>query len=65
MSAKQTLNDFDSVSIDPSGRYKYVLIRLRQNGQERYLVRGFAWGEYHGNKKERSWNMFYQVSYLK
>jgi len=48
MSSKQTLNDFESVIIDPSGRYKYILIRLEQNGQEKYVVRGHSWAEYHG-----------------
>ena len=50
MSSKQNLNDFESVNIDPSGRYKYILIKLEQNGQEKYVVRGHGWAEYHGKK---------------
>ena len=48
MSSTQSINDFESVIIDPSGKYKYILIRLEQGEQERYLVRGFGWAEYHG-----------------
>ena len=48
MSSKQTLKDFESVNIDPSGRFKYVLIRLKQGNEEKYVVRGFEWAEYHG-----------------
>ncbi len=54
MSSKQTLNDFENVIIDPSGRYKYILIRLEQNGQEKYVVRGHGWAEYHGRNKINS-----------
>ena len=36
------------VDIDPSGKFKYVLIKLHfENNTSKLLVRGFAWGEYH------------------
>lgn len=43
-----SLSDIPSVEIDPSGRYKYILIKLRQNDHEKFVVRGHAWADYHG-----------------
>ena len=42
------MNEIPSVDIDPSGRFKYILIKLRHNGQEKFIVRGHSWAEYHG-----------------
>ncbi len=44
----QTLNDIPNALIDPSGRFKYIQIRLRLGDVEKYIVRGFACHEYHG-----------------
>ena len=36
------------VDIDPSGKFKYVLIKLHHDDNtSKLLVRGYAWGEYH------------------
>ena len=48
MDSNQSLASFESVSIDPNGRFKYILIKLKHNNQEKYLVRGYKWAEYHG-----------------
>ena len=42
------MNSIDDVRID-SGRFKYILIKVSKNGEEKYVVRGYAWAEYHGN----------------
>ena len=42
-----------SVSIDPSGRFKYILIRLEQGNVTKHVVRGFACHEYHGTAMTR------------
>ncbi len=47
-SGNQLLSEIENVKIDASGRFKYILIRLRHAGSEKYVVRGFASGEYHG-----------------
>jgi hypothetical protein len=41
------MNSIDDVRID-SGRFKYILIKVSKNGEEKYVVRGYAWAEYHG-----------------
>ncbi len=43
------MNSIDDVRIDSSGRFKYILIKVSKNGEEKYVVRGYAWAEYHGN----------------
>lgn len=54
------MTDFDSVptvEIDPNGTFKYILIKLYEKGKTnedgsekfKYLVRGNARGEYHGD----------------
>lgn len=47
-SSSQVLNEIPSVDIDPTGRFKYILIKLIYKGEEKYVVRGHAWAEYHG-----------------
>lgn len=42
------LEQIPSVDIDSSGRFKYILIKLSLKGAEKYIVRGYAWAEYHG-----------------
>ena len=42
------MNSIDDVRID-SGRFKYILIKVSKYGEEKYVVRGYAWAEYHGN----------------
>lgn len=46
------LKAVETVEIDPSGKFKYVLIKLYHPDHEKeykYLVRGAAWAEFHGN----------------
>lgn len=43
-----SLSEIKNVGIDPAGRYKYILIRVKLNGHEKHVVRGYAWAEYHG-----------------
>ena len=45
----------DDVEIDPSGTFKYVLVRLyNKDDSSRLLVRGFAWAEYHDDIYQRT-----------
>lgn len=53
MANHQTLEDIPNVSIDPTGRFKYILIKLTHNGQEKHIVRGFQRAEYHGKLPKR------------
>ena len=42
-------DDVPEVDIDPSGVFKYILIKLhRSEGDPKYIVRGYARHEYHG-----------------
>ena len=43
-----SLVEVEDVKIDPNGRFKYILIHLKHNNQEKFVVRGFKWAEYHG-----------------
>ncbi len=42
------LDKIENVKIDSNGRFKYILIKLIHNNQEKFIVRGFKWAEYHG-----------------
>ena len=48
-----SLTDIKNVDIDPAGRYKYILIRLKLNNEEKYVVRGHGWAEYHGKNETK------------
>jgi len=38
------------VDIDSEGKFKYVLIQVKgEEGQVKYLVRGYKWAAYHGD----------------
>ncbi len=42
------MNQISDAQIDSQGRFKYILIKLSTNGQDKHIVRGYAWAEYHG-----------------
>ncbi len=42
------LKDIKNVDIDPAGKFKYILIRVRSGNEEKHVVRGYARAEYHG-----------------
>ncbi len=44
-----SINDIPETLIDSSGRFKYILIKLTQDGQSRFVVRGTIRGEYHAD----------------
>lgn len=48
MSDDKVLGDISKVNIDSKGRFKYILIKLKSNGIEKFVVRGHAWAEFHG-----------------
>ena len=48
MSDGQVLKDISNVNIDSNGRFKYILIKIKSNGIEKFVVRGHAWAEFHG-----------------
>ncbi|XP_059850402.1 14 kDa phosphohistidine phosphatase isoform X1 [Hypanus sabinus] len=49
--AASALDRVPDVVVDPSGVFKYVLIRVGQEGgPEKDVVRGWASAEYHGNR---------------
>lgn len=43
------MNQISDVNIDDSGRFKYILIRVSKNGEEKHVVRGYKWAEYHAD----------------
>lgn len=45
----EPLLDIPDVHIDQGGRFKYILIKIGTKNEEKYVVRGYAWAEYHGN----------------
>jgi hypothetical protein len=48
MTSNQNLDSFENVNIASEGRFKYIQIRLRYNNEEKTIVRGYKWAEYHG-----------------
>lgn len=50
---KAKLDAVEDVKIDPSGRFKYILIKLYIGDHTKYIVRGFKWAEYHADIYER------------
>ncbi|KAJ8038480.1 14 kDa phosphohistidine phosphatase [Holothuria leucospilota] len=44
-----TIDSIPLVDIDPSGRFKYVLIKAKSGSREKMFVRGFSWGSYHAD----------------
>ena len=44
-----SINDVPEVEIDSTGRFKYILIKLTQDGDSKYVVRGTIRGEYHAD----------------
>ena len=59
MSSNSALSSISNVNIDPAGRYKYILIKLSHNNEEKYVVRGFAWAGYHGIELDQ---FFFQLN---
>lgn len=59
MSSNSALSSISNVNIDPAGRYKYILIKLSHNNEEKYVVRGFAWAGYHGIELD---HFFFQLN---
>ena len=44
------LSNLADVEIDGNGRFKYILIKVKDtaDGVYKYIVRGFSWASYHG-----------------
>jgi hypothetical protein len=42
------MNQINEVNVDSDGCFKYILIKLAVNGQEKHVVRGYGWANYHG-----------------
>ncbi len=47
-SLQQKLEAVNSVDIDESGTFKYVLIKITDGQNSKFVVRGFDWAEFHG-----------------
>lgn len=45
------MENIANVDIDASGRFKYILIKIKSVNNEKYVVRGYAWAEYHGKNE--------------
>lgn len=53
------MEDIPEVDID-EGRFKYILIKLTDaNKQTKYIVRGYAWADYHGIIRISHWHSLY------
>lgn len=48
MADGKILSDISNVNIDSKGRFKYILIKIKLNEKEKFVVRGHAWAEFHG-----------------
>jgi hypothetical protein len=46
----QILSQIENVKIDSKGRFKYILIKITSGNQNKHVLRGFNWAEYHGFK---------------
>ena len=46
MSSK--LEQVENVDIDRSGRFKYILVKIIDGNNQKYIVRGYSRAEYHG-----------------
>jgi hypothetical protein len=46
----QFISQIETVKIDLTGRFKYILIKITSDKEEKYILRGFSWAEYHGIK---------------
>ena len=43
------LDEVVEVDIDPEGRFKYILVKIRDSGNNtKTIVRGYKWASYHG-----------------
>jgi hypothetical protein len=38
----------ETVNIDDNGRFKYILIKLESNKEEKFVIRGALSADYHG-----------------
>lgn len=41
------INDINTIEID-EGIFKYILIKIKLNENNKIIVRGYDWAEYHG-----------------
>lgn len=48
-----TMDSLPPVDIDPEGKFKYILIRVQSDTNEKYLVRGYKSESYHADILER------------
>ncbi|RNA41290.1 14 kDa phosphohistidine phosphatase-like [Brachionus plicatilis] len=46
---KPIMDNIANVDIDESGRFKYILIKVKSSENEKYVVRGYAWAEFHAD----------------
>ncbi|XP_072014572.1 14 kDa phosphohistidine phosphatase-like [Amphiura filiformis] len=44
-----SLDSVADVDIDPSGKFKYILIEVEKGGQKKSIVRGYKWAGYHAD----------------
>ena len=51
MNSEAKFDAIPTVDIDTEGRFKYILIKVYSGKDEefKYITRGYAWAEYHGN----------------
>merc|ERR1712106_748349 len=47
--ATPELQAVEAVDIDTGGKFKYILIKVEQGDESKYIVRGYSWAEWHNN----------------
>eukprot|EP00794_Sanderia_malayensis_P015768 gene15768-17359_t len=45
----EKLQAIDSIDIDSSGRFKYVLIKVTDGSNSKFIARGYDWAEFHAD----------------
>lgn len=42
------MDEISDVDIDDNGRFKYILVKIKQGSEQKYIVRGYSRAAYHG-----------------
>ncbi|XP_012554664.1 14 kDa phosphohistidine phosphatase isoform X3 [Hydra vulgaris] len=60
-STSSKLGNVEDVVIDDHGKFKYILIQLREGSNKKIVVRGFHWAEYHADIYEKEEQSFAEL----
>ncbi|XP_046860566.1 14 kDa phosphohistidine phosphatase-like [Xenia sp. Carnegie-2017] len=43
------MDEISDVDIDGNGRFKYILVKIKQGSEQKYIVRGYSRAAYHAD----------------